>query len=197
MRHKIVQLGLLLGGGLTVVNAANVALVPQTGQTATVPVNPAPADSDGALQKGKAWPTTRFTLDTSGNCITDNLTGLMWVRDLNMVDSGNTFNWETALSNANSANWCGYDDWRVPNINELRSLVNYGKSSPASWLNTAMASGGGGFSNVQSANYWSSSIYANNTAFVWRVNMNSGSVGAGGMGNNNVDIWLFPVRGGQ
>ncbi len=42
------------------------ALVPETGQTPTVPFNPAPAGSDGALQKGVPWPNPRFTDNSDG-----------------------------------------------------------------------------------------------------------------------------------
>jgi len=133
MNNKLISLGMLLSGLYVSSNAANVALVPQTGQTATLPLT-APPNSDGALQKGAAWPTPRFVQDASGNCITDNLTGLMWVKDLNTVNGNHPSNWSTALTTANNGSWCGYSDWRMPNINELRSLVNYGYANQANWL---------------------------------------------------------------
>jgi len=196
MNGRITGLSILLAGLYLGSNAANMALVPQTGQTSTMPLNPAPAGSDGALQKGAAWPRTRFTTDTSGNCITDTLTGLMWVRDLNVVNGGNAVSWATALTIAVNGTWCGYGDWRVPNVNELRSLVNYGESSgPAAWLNVT-----GGFSNVVANSYWSSSSYASSgggaPASAWFVSMYDGSVGAAGKSGGDNVRRLFPVRGG-
>ena len=84
---------------------------------------------------GVAWPTPRFVTGSgvAANCVTDKLTGLMWVRDLNTVviksganGSGTTL--QNALDSVKQANdnqeYCGYKDWRLPNIVELKSLVN-------------------------------------------------------------------------
>lgn len=197
-----IKLWLLLAGLIGLTNAANVSYIAQTGQTNTLPVNPAPANSDGALQKGKAWPNTRFVQDASGNCITDNLTGLMWIKDLNMVNGGATLNWATALTLADGGTWCGYSDWRMPNINELRSLVNYGYASPANWLmygsgsSGSPACSGACFANVQANRYWTSSSDASGTTSAWYVNMNNGTIGVGGK-SNGTSYRLFPVRGGQ
>lgn len=200
-RIKSSMLVLLLTCLVTIANAANVALVPQTGQTATLPLDPAPANSDGALQKGQAWPTPRFVADASGNCITDKLTGLMWVKDLNTVNSGATLNWSTGLTTAANGSWCGYTDWRMPNINELRSLINYAYANQANWLmygsgnNITPDCSGACFANVRANNYWTSSSYANNTTFAWCVSVFSGVTGTPDKSNSS--YLLFPVRGGQ
>jgi len=202
MDKKLISLGMLLSWLYISSNANNVALVPQTGQTSTVPINPAPTGSDGALQKGKAWPTTRFVLDARGNCITDTLTGLMWVKDLNTVNGGNPLNWSTALTTANNGTWCGYDDWRVPNINELNSLVNYAYASQANWLMYGSGSlgspacNGACFVNIQVMTYcWSSSSSADNPNIAWDVSMSSGYISFSNKSSSGNQ--LFPVRGGQ
>jgi hypothetical protein len=51
------------------------APVPKTGQTTSYA-----SGDDGALQKGVAWPTPRFT-DNSNGTVTDKLTGLIWMKD--------------------------------------------------------------------------------------------------------------------
>lgn len=59
--------------------------------------------------------------------ITDNATGLMWAQD----DSGQALNWEEALAYVeaqNAANYLGYSDWRLPNVKELQSIVDYTRS---------------------------------------------------------------------
>lgn len=59
--------------------------------------------------------------------ITDNATGLMWAQD----DSGEGLNWEEALAwveQQNDANYLGYNDWRLPNVKELQSIVDYARS---------------------------------------------------------------------
>ena len=200
-----IKLGMmvLLTGLVTIANAANIAQLPQTGQTNTLPVNPAPAGSDGALPQGKAWPTTRFVADASGNCITDQLTGLMWVKDLNTVNSGSVLNWGTALTTANNGTWCGYTDWRMPNINELLSLVNYAYDSQDNWLmygsgnSSSPACSGACFANLQFTSYWSSSSLAMDITQAWivRVDGGTGVIQKENPSYNNYR--LFPVRGGQ
>ncbi|NVN93256.1 MAG: DUF2012 domain-containing protein [Desulfuromonadales bacterium] len=119
---------------------------------------------DGQLQTGVAWPATRFTSDASGQCLTDGLTGLTWVRyPLPTLRS-----WQGALEYANHLNLCGASDWRLPNRQELRSLVDYGATSPADSLN-AIAFGG-----IRSREYWSSTSYAPGTGNAWHLNLGNG-----------------------
>jgi hypothetical protein len=200
MDKKLISLGVLLFGLYLSGNAANLALVPQTGQTSTLPLA-APTNSDGDLRKGAAWPSTRFVADPSGNCITDNLTGLMWVKDLDTVNGGNYIDWYNALTTADNGTWCGYTDWRMPNINELRSLANYGYASPANWLMYGSGSLGSPacsgvcFANVKT-NYWTSSSSASNPASAWNFTISNGNTGTNPKTSGNT-VQLFPVRGGQ
>jgi hypothetical protein len=199
MRINLVNL-IMLVSLPTITMAVNVALVPQTGQGQTVPTGctsgcyTSTTGTDGILQKGVAWPTPRFAVDTTGNCIIDKLTGLMWVRNLNSVNGGNGLRWTNALSTAESGTWCGYTDWRIPNINELRSLINYGESSTSVWLNTPISSGGGGFTNVNSGVYWTSSLYTN-SSIIRVIDLLNGSISS--VVSTSASTLLFPVRGGM
>ncbi|MFZ3065766.1 MAG: DUF1566 domain-containing protein [Nitrospirota bacterium] len=163
--------------------------LPETGQTicydaAGAVVACANTGQDGELQKGVVWPSPRFTVDGTGLCVTDNLTGLMWVRTPDSV----LRTWQAALDYANNLTLCGYSDWRLPNRKELRSLINYGQANTATWLNTQ------GFSNVQAYIYWSSSTYAGNPTYGWIVSMWFGHVYGG---NKAVTLYVWPVRAGQ
>ena len=165
--------------------------LPKTGQTtcydAAGAVTPCPTTGqDGELQKGVAWPSPRFTVDGTGLCITDNLTGLMWVR----TPDSTARIWATALTYANGLTLCGYSDWRLPNRKELRSLINYEQANSATWLNNPAQ----GFSNVQALIYWSSSTYANGPAFAWNVVVYDGHVGGS---NKTLSYYVWPVRAGQ
>ena len=60
----------------------------------------------------------------------------------------------------------GYTDWRLPNQNELLSIVNYSVFSPV--ITTAK------FPNTQSGNYCSSTTSAGGTTDVWVVHFNYG-----------------------
>jgi hypothetical protein len=68
--------------------------------------------------------------------VTDNLTGLIWLKNANCF-KGNT--WDNALSVCNNLEdgKCGLTDesvggdWRLPNIKELQSLIHHGVQHPA------------------------------------------------------------------
>lgn len=69
--------------------------------------------------------------DNGDGTITDSATGLMWSQS----DSGTGVNWEEALAlvqEKNAENYLGYSDWRLPNIKELQSIVDYSRSPDTS-----------------------------------------------------------------
>ena len=189
-RKFVLMLIALFVFALPVTVIAGTVDLPKTGQTtcydtagAVIPC--AGTGQDGDIQAGVDWPSPRFTVSTDGYCVTDNLTGLMWVRSPDSV----TRTWQQALDYANGLSLCGYTDWRLPNVNELESMVNTEEPDSASWLNTQ------GFSNVQSHNYWSSTSYANYTGYAWIVYMWNGDVYAFYKSYNDYYVW--PVRSGQ
>jgi len=170
--------------------------LPRTGQTtcypsefpydATVPC--AGTGQDGELQMGAAWPSPRYSV--SGECVTDNLTGLMWTKNANRFE---TQSWQAALDSANGLNLCGFTDWRLPNVNELRSAVDYSNYGPA-------LPDSAPFTNVQLMSYWSSSTYVLLRDHAWSVYMGSGGVyGAGTYGarKDTSLLYVWPVRAGQ
>jgi len=57
-------------------------------------------------------------MDHGDGTVTDNVTGLMWVKDM-----GEKMTWENALSGYANFTLAGYDDWRMPGIKELYSLI--------------------------------------------------------------------------
>ena len=62
--------------------------------------------------------------DNGDGTITDRATGLMWSR----ADSGRGMNWQNALAwvqKKNVERFLGYSDWRLPNVKELQSIVDY------------------------------------------------------------------------
>ena len=142
--------------------------VPKTGQT-TVHT---PGD-DGYFEQGVEWPSPRFT-DNGDGTVTDNLTGLMWLQNANCINTNypefdtheipgdGLVTWQNALDFVEGINDgiypdCEgnppYDDWRLPNIKELLSLLDYGQYP-------ALPSGHP-FSNFQIAYYWSSTTCSN------------------------------------
>jgi hypothetical protein len=145
---------------------------------------------DGEIQAGVEWPSPRFTV--SGDCVIDNLTGLMWTKDASLPDDTKT--WQEALDyvagmNSGTYSNFGYSDWRLPNVNELESLVNANEADTATWLNTQ------GFTNVQASYYWFSTTLAGYPGYAWVILMWSGSVG-NDFGKSYFH-YVWPVRSGQ
>ncbi len=161
--------------------------LPKTGQTTFYVTG-----DDGDLEMGVAWPVPRFT-DNGDGTITDNLTGLIWLKN------GNRFGqrtWSEALSDCNGladdstnlTDGSSAGDWRLPNRKELRSLINYEEIDPEDWLNSQ------GFTGVQNGYYWSSTTYAPYTFFAWGVHMSDGHVFNYSKTFNN---YVLAVRSGQ
>ena len=181
------------------------APVPKTGNT-----NDVTTGEDGDLQMGVTWPVPRFTAnvdnDGDGNCdnigigetcdgtVTDNLTGLIWLRNAGCMGSRE---WSDAISTCNTLSHgdCSNTlldssspgDWRLPNVNELASLIDRSIYNPA-------LSPGYPFDNVQSNYYWSSTSYAY-VQYAWGVNFHSGSVSYPDKSDDISYVWC--VRGGQ
>jgi len=110
--------------------------------------------------------------------------------------------WQEALNAANTlaAPACGLTDkskagdWRLPNVNELLSLIDYGFLNPA--LSNAAGNSpwteGDAFSDVQSTVYWSSTSVVGFSFAAWFISLGNGSVN-GAVKSDNYYVW--PVRG--
>lgn len=146
---------------------------------------------DGALQKGVSV-SARFT-DNADGTVRDNLTGLIWLKNASCFGLETSTN-ALSSSNALAAGACGLTDgsaagsWRLPNVKELQSLIDFGKSSPA-------LPPGNPFSGVRfDALYWTSTTGAGYPSFAWWVNLDFGNVGNGSKGSH---LYVWPVRSGQ
>ncbi len=131
-------------------NAAGAIRLPKNGQTTCYDssgsaISCTNTGQDGDLQKGVEWPNPRFAVNTDTTII-DNLTGLVWAPDGNLLPDRNpqwekrstlfdgAVTWQHALdyvAKLNAENYLGHNDWRVPNITELESLVNRSRVNTA------------------------------------------------------------------
>ena len=148
---------------------------------------------DSELRRGVLWPTPRFT-DNGNGTVKDNLTGLIWLKNANCFGART---WDQALTDANglASPSCGLTDgslaghWRLPNVRELLSLIDFAASSPAIPSGTP-------FAGVQpSVRYWSSTVVANNTPNAWDIDFDIGTVNRNQAKTNTYFVW--PVSGGQ
>ena len=161
--------------------------IPMSGQTVSYA-----AQDDGNVQVGAQWPEPRF-FDNGDGTVTDTLTGLMWLKDGGCL---NRKNWSGALitiveMNENPGRYncleysANYSDWRVPNVRELESMLNYGVSDSSLWLNT------GGFSNIKSSSYWTSTAAGFANTQGWKIDMKRAKVLPVKMRSN---LYIWPVR---
>jgi len=155
----------MIGSSSTVTVAP--APVPQTGQRTV-----SGTGDDGALQMGIEWDAaTRFT-DNGDGTVLDKLTGLIWLKQANCFGSRA---WTPALSDSAGlqAGSCGLTDgsadldWRLPNVRELLTLVDYGEYSPALPASHA-------FSGVQTSFYWTSTTVDYASSCAWAVDLFEG-----------------------
>jgi hypothetical protein len=166
--------------------------LPQTGQTlcynsAGINISCFGTGQDGEWLAGVAWPDPRFEIDRTLACITDNLTGLTWTRNTRSLSA---LSWELAVVNLRTIFFdCGYNDWRIPNVNELQSLINAEQPDNVSWLEQQ----GFIFPFITDLSYWTSTSSAiNPTDNAWVVDMVDGSVFPD---NKGFTYFLWPVRG--
>jgi hypothetical protein len=182
---------------------------PATGQTTcwnsagTVIACPG-TGQDGEFQAGGALSYT----DNGDGTITDTNTGLTWEKktlagsastEIHHVDR--TYTWDNAfavhIAGLNSAAFGGHTDWRLPNVRELQSIVNYARATPS--VSPAFNTGCSAICSVVDCSctapvaHWSSSTLADNPMGAWLVTFGNGTVFA--FGKTNV-FGVRAVRGG-
>lgn len=203
-----------------IVRAAAIQL-PRTGQNACydatgVVVPCAGTGQDADRPAGAAWPSPRFA-DNGDGTVSDGLTGLIWLKDAGCTDTAGgiargsgLLDWPSALAWSNNLahGLCGLSDnsaagdWRLPNVVELRSLVDYSRRDPA-------LPAGHPFVNVRPVWYWTSTSNPAYPAGAYNVGISRGSIHATGKssavfgasrvkektGGSLLGVW--PVRGGR
>ena len=161
----------------------------QTGQRTCHDSNGQLIDCSGSGQdaefcSGQPWPEVRF--EVQGELILDRLTGLAWPQNANLAEF--PLNWREALDYIKTINVAAmfrYNDWRLPNRRELRSLISHQTRRPA-------LAEGYPFSHVFANWYWSSTTAAAYPDHAWYVNLDGGRMFYGG---KDQAYMVWPVRG--
>jgi hypothetical protein len=90
------------------------------------------------------------------------------------------------VDGSNNESLCGFNDWRVPTLMELDSIVDLGRTNPSIDISY--------FPNTESVRYWSSSPYAGYSDVAWFVYFGHGY---DGYAYSSYDYVLRLVRSGQ
>jgi len=138
-----------------------------------------------AVRAGQCRSLDNLVINGDGT-VTDNATGLMWQQ----ATAPGTYIWEEALVYCEGLELAGYSDWRLPNRNELQSIVDYSTYSPS--IDTTF------FPGTEVSGYWSSTTDAYNTSCAWFVSFFHGNL-RGNMPNFNKSNYSYvrAVRAGQ
>src|SRR5262245_56194308 len=161
----------------------------------------------GDIQAGAAL----SYIDNGDGTITDNNTSLMWEKksdDGSIHDQDNSYTCQDAfayVATLNSGNFAGYNDWRLPNLRELQSIVNYQVVAPAvsAVFNTNCVPGATVLTGSCTAhvptlewqfNYWSSTTAVFQRGNAWYVNFN---IGDPGHIDKPLSLRVRAVRGGS
>jgi len=140
--------------------------------------------------RGVEWGSRGDFKDNGDRTVTDKYTSLMWQQDTAPDRINNRtvyYNWQEALSYCENLTLAGYSDWRLPNVNELQSLVDYTSYNPS--INEVY------FPITPSVSFWSSTtdvVWA-----AWNVSFYDGSVSGSGSDKLNPYNYVRCVRGGQ
>jgi hypothetical protein len=105
-----------------------------------------------------------FYTDHGNSTVTDEITGLMWEQ----VFSDEKMPWSDALTYCEANTTGGYNDWRLPGILELSTLVDAGRSNPP--IDPTA------FPSTPNEAFWSSSSHAYYSDYAWLVFFNLGYV---------------------
>ncbi|MBI4602372.1 MAG: DUF1566 domain-containing protein [Planctomycetes bacterium] len=157
--------------------------LPDTGQTKCYDENDAESPCDSATCQGQdgfyatGCPAEARFVDNGDGTVTDNCTGLMWQKDTADVngdgrlsqewDGGDAVPWCDALAYCESLTFADHDNWRLPNVRELQSIVNYGRDDPP--LDPVFGAAAFTF-------HWSSTSHAVDPVYAWRVSFGAGEV---------------------
>lgn len=145
-----------------------------TGQTMCFNAAGAEIDCNSTMWPGqdgyyqKSCPMAGRFVDNGDGTVTDSCTGLMWQEATANIpdDDDDRVTWTEALRYCENLEFAGHDDWRLPNVRELQSIVDYGRYQPS--IDPVFSS--------EPSFYWSSTSHAEAPDIAWEVQFQYGFV---------------------
>jgi hypothetical protein len=127
----IIFISVIIALALGLPNMTFATPVPDTGQTKcysnTIEI-PCPQSGEPFYGQDANYSINPPSYTDLGNgVVQDNVTGLMWQQ----ATAPGNYTWQQAIDYSNNLNLGGYNDWRLPTVKELLSIVDYSRSNPA------------------------------------------------------------------
>lgn len=170
---------------------ANAEKFPATGQTACSSAGSTGQSIDcaGTGQDGDIQAGTPLHYTDNGDTITDDNTKLEWEKKVNwdlqedptnIHDADNAYTWgdvfDVFIKDLNTDPcFAGHCDWRLPNVKELQSIVDYGRFRPAIdpiFVVSPQPLRG----RISGGNWWTSTSDNEIRLFAWTVSFQFGGV---------------------
>jgi hypothetical protein len=196
----------------------NVALQGCPQPTPSVPPTPVPTATATATPQPTLTPTpTGRFVDNADGTVTDTQTGLMWEKksdDFGIHDKDNLYTWTVThpqgfpngtvfsqfLPTLNGGRFAGYSDWRLPTLEELRTLLDLSAPTPGGPLVDEAFDNGcvpgcrvTACSCTKALNYWTETGVTGRSDTAWYVLFNTGQSGTG---LKTLGLHARAVRGG-
>jgi len=117
--------------------------------------------------------SNRFTDTLGGQTYSDGII-VDWSRRLMWYNPAASGNWNTAIDAAVSSTQGGFNDWHVPNVQQIQSICNYGNSGGV--INYTPF-------NISGGTYWTSTTSPDTTTNAFRLT-NTGATSIGNITQN-------------
>jgi len=147
----------------------------------------------GDLVQGDGDPDSKFYICKAAHSEPSEPPSYYWIETIWTASAANLttpaqFAWSDALTGCNGLQYAGHDDWRVPNLLEMLSVLDLSPSVSYPWVVDA-------FPNIKLGNYWTSSTFRESSGDAWRFRTVDAPMLT--VASKTSTMHVLPVRGGR